>query len=98
MPISIKPVEKAPIRKYLREASLLFRFFLSLPVNMYNGMDMISMPRNSISKVLKEDAMLTPHRIKNINEKYSATLIPTLLKSRHERIKYNKVLPNAMLL
>ena len=29
---SINPVEKAPLRKYFNEASLLFRFFLSLPV------------------------------------------------------------------
>ena len=48
--ISIKPVEKEPIRKYFNAASLLFRFFFSLPVRIYSGIEMISIPRNKISR------------------------------------------------
>src|SRR5450432_3569444 len=33
MPNNISPVENAPIRKYFSEASLLFKFRLSLPVS-----------------------------------------------------------------
>jgi len=73
MPISIKPVEKAPIKKYFRDASLLFKLRLSLPVSMYNGIDMISIPRKSINNVLNEDEIETPHNTKNIKLKYSET-------------------------
>ena len=57
MPISIIPVENAPIKKYFSEASLLFKLGLSLPVKIYNGIDMISIPRNNISNVLNEEDM-----------------------------------------
>lgn len=96
IPISISPVEKDPIRKYFSEASLLLRFLLSLPVKIYKGMDIISIPRNNISRVLKEDAKLTPQRTKNIRAKYSAALVPTFSISLPERQKYNNVQANAI--
>ena len=71
------PVENAPIKKYLSAASLLFKFCLSLPVKIYNGIDMISIPRNNISKVLNVATMQTPHKTKNIKAKYSDTWLPT---------------------
>ena len=77
MPINIIPVEKAPIKKYFNEASLLFKLGLSVPVKIYSGIDIISIPRNSINKVLNEEAMATPHKTKNINAKYSETCLPT---------------------
>jgi len=46
------PVLNAPIKKYLSAASLLFKFRLSLPVSMYRGIDIISIPINNINKVL----------------------------------------------
>jgi len=46
-------------------------------VSMYNGIDMISIPRNNINKVLKEDAIATPHKTKNIKAKYSEICLPT---------------------
>ncbi len=104
IPSSIRPVEKAPIRKYFREASLLFRLRLSLPVNIYKGMEMISMPRNNISRVLNVVTRLTPQSTKKINAKYSATftpplpaspvspaLTPTLSISRADNKKYRRV-------
>ena len=69
IPININPVEKAPSKKYFNEASLLFRFLLSLPVNIYNGIDMISIPRKSISNELNDEESIIPQRIKNINAK-----------------------------
>ncbi len=51
------PVEKEPIKKYFSAASLLLRLRLSLPVKMYKGIEMISIPRNSISSELKADTM-----------------------------------------
>ena len=71
--MSMMPVEKAPIRKYFNEASLPFKFRLSLPVSMYKGIDIISIPRKSISKVLKDEDMETPHKTKKIKAKYSET-------------------------
>jgi hypothetical protein len=62
-------VEKEPSRKYFNDASLLFKFLLSLPVNIYNGIDMISMPRKRISNELKDDESMMPQRIKNIRAK-----------------------------
>jgi hypothetical protein len=62
-------VEKEPRRKYFNDASLLFKFLLSLPVKIYNGIDMISMPRKSISNELKDDESMMPQRIKNIRAK-----------------------------
>jgi len=71
------PVENDPIKKYFKPASLLFKFRLSLPVSTYKGMDIISIPRNKVSSVLKVADMQTPHKTKNINAKYSDTLLPT---------------------
>jgi hypothetical protein len=69
MPMSIKPVEKEPRRKYFREASLPFRLLLSLPVSIYKGIDSISIPRKSINKDWNDADMITPERIKNIRAK-----------------------------
>src|SRR4051812_21892315 len=85
------PVEKAPIRKYFRAASLLFRLRLSLPVKIYSGIDMISIPRKRMSKVLKVAARQTPHKTKNIRAKYSDTLAPTFSISRPLSRKNNSV-------
>ena len=63
------PVENAPIKKYLSAASLLFKFRLSLPVSIYKGIDMISIPRNRNNNVLKVAESATPHKMKNIKEK-----------------------------
>lgn len=98
MPISIKPVEKAPIKKYFSEASLLFKLRLSAPVSMYDGMDMISIPKNNISKVLNDEAMETPHKIKNINAKYSETFSPTFSISFPFNKKYKSVQKKVMVL
>ena len=75
--MSIMPVEKAPIKKYLSDASLLFKLRLSLPVSMYSGIDIISIPKNKSSKVLKVAANETPHSTKNKSAKYSPTCSPT---------------------
>src|SRR5688572_26024703 len=72
MPMSMMPVEKDPMRKYFRDASLLFKLRLSVPVRIYSGIEMISMPRKSISSVLKDDETAIPHRMKKISAKYSA--------------------------
>ena len=69
IPINIKPVEKEPSKKYFKDASLLFKFLLSLPVNMYNGIEIISMPRKSISNELNDEESMIPERIKNIKAK-----------------------------
>ena len=66
------PAVKAPIKKYLREASLLFKLRLSAPVRIYKGMDKISIPKNNINKLLNPHKILTPHKTKNIKAKYSA--------------------------
>ena len=71
--MSMIPVENAPIKKYFNAASLLFRLRLSLPVSIYKGIDMISIPKNNISSVLNVAHNATPHKTKNINAKYSAT-------------------------
>jgi hypothetical protein len=73
IPISIIPVENAPIKKYFRDASMLLRLRLSLPVRIYRGIDMISIPMNRSNKVLKVDTRAMPHNTKNINAKYSPT-------------------------
>src|SRR5476649_755189 len=65
IPKSMMPVENAPMRKYFNEASLPFKFFLSEPVRIYNGIDMISTPRNNISSELKDDNKLIPQSAKN---------------------------------
>ena len=67
IPINMIPVVKEPIRKYFNEASLLFKFFLSEPVKMYNGIERISIPRNNISIPLNEVRMAVPHSTKKIN-------------------------------
>jgi hypothetical protein len=67
----MRPVENAPNKKYFKEASLLFKFLLSLPVKIYSGIEMISIPRKSINKERKEEDKVIPQRTKNINEKYS---------------------------
>src|SRR6187455_1393181 len=67
IPININPVEKDPSRKYFNDASLLFKFFLSLPVKIYNGIDMISIPRNRISNELKDDEIMIPQTKKKMN-------------------------------
>ena len=67
------PVLNAPIKKYLSAASLLFKFRLSLPVSMYRGIDIISIPINNINKVLNVADIATPHKTKNSKAKYSAT-------------------------
>src|SRR5205814_2659511 len=85
------PVEKAPIKKYFNEASLLFKFRLSLPVRIYNGIDIISIPRNKVSNVLKVAAIQTPHKTKNSKAKYSDTLLPTFSTSFPFNRKYNSV-------
>src|SRR5579859_3208792 len=72
IPNSINPVENDPIRKYFSEASLLFRLRLSAPVRIYNGIEMISIPRNNISNVLKVVTIDTPQSTKKISAKYSA--------------------------
>src|ERR1700677_3126649 len=95
MPINMMPVEKAPIKKYFNAASLLFKLRLSLPVSMYNGMDIISIPINNINKLLNVATKQTPHKIKNIKAKYSETLDPTFSKSLPLNKKNNKVQPNA---
>jgi len=64
-------VEKEPSKKYFKDASLLFKFRLSLPVNIYSGIEMISMPRKSMSNELNDEESMMPERIKNINAKYS---------------------------
>ena len=61
------PVEKEPIKKYFKAASLLNKFFLSAPVKIYKGIDKISMPINSINKLSKEVKILAPHKIKKNN-------------------------------
>ena len=76
IPSSMSPVLKAPIRKYFSEASLLFKFRLSLPVSMYRGMEMISIPINNISRLLKELAMDIPQSTKKMSAKYSPGLFP----------------------
>ena len=70
--MSMSPVENTPSRKYFREASLLFKFRLSAPVRIYNGIEMISTPRKRISNDLNELTRMMPHMIKNISAKYSA--------------------------
>jgi hypothetical protein len=45
---------------------------------------------------VNEDATAIPHRMKNINAKYSARFTPTFSISRELRKKYSKVLPNAI--
>jgi hypothetical protein len=92
------PVENAPIRKYFKEASLLLRFFFSLPVRIYKGMDMISILRNSMRRLLKEEARETPQRTKNIREKYSATSTPTDSMSLALSKRYKNVHPKATVL
>src|SRR5687767_5797724 len=69
IPISISPVEKAPSKKYFNEASLLLRFLLSLPVKTYNGIEIISIPRKSISREVKDEARMIPHKIKKMSAK-----------------------------
>src|SRR5665213_624085 len=98
MPISSKPVEKAPIKKYFSDASLLFKLRLSLPVSMYSGIDIISIPRKSKSNVLKEDAIETPHKTKNIKLKYSETCMPIFSKSLPLKRRNNKVQAKAIVL
>ena len=95
MPINIIPVEKAPIKKYLSAASLLFKLRLSLAVSMYKGIDKISMPKNKVSNVLKVAAMAMPHKTKNISAKYSDTLLPTFSISLPFNKKSSKVQTNA---
>ena len=90
------PVENAPIKKYFSAASLLFKLRLSLPVKIYNGMDMISIPRNRNNKVLKVAESATPHKIKNISAKYSATCSPTFSISLPLNKKYIAVHIRAM--
>src|ERR1700757_4045339 len=87
----MSPVEKAPIKKYFSDASLLFKLRLSLPVSIYRGIDIISIPINRISKVLNVAARQTPHKIKKSNAKYSETLDPTCSISRPLNKKNNKV-------
>jgi hypothetical protein len=89
--MSISPVEKAPIKKYFNEASVPFRFRLSLPVSMYKGIDKISIPKKSSSNVLKVDRMEAPHKTKNIKLKYSDTWRPVFSKSLQFKRKINKV-------
>ena len=64
IPSKNMPVENAPIKKYFKAASLLFKFFLSEPVKIYNGIDKISIPINNINKLLKEVRILAPHKTK----------------------------------
>src|SRR5437764_1494582 len=94
----MRPVEKDPMRKYFKDASLLFRFFLSLPVRIYNGIDMISIPRNNISNVSNEEAMLIPQSTKKMRAKYSPVLRLTLSMSLDDSKKKTRVEPNARLL
>ena len=58
-------------------------------------MVMISIPINNINKVLKVADSATPHRIKNINAKYSATWLPTFSMSRPLSRKNMSVDPSA---
>src|SRR6185503_17236366 len=51
-----------------------------------------------MSNVLNEDEMETPHRIKNINAKYSDTFSPTFSISLPFKRKYSKVQRNEILL
>ena len=64
MPNNKIPVEKEPIKKYFKAASLLNIFFLSDPVNIYKGIDKISMPKNNINKLSNDVNMLIPHKMK----------------------------------
>jgi hypothetical protein len=98
IPINMRPVENAPIRKYFNEASFPRRLFLSLPVRTYRGIDIISIPRKSISNVLNEELTETPHSTKNMSAKYSETLEPTFSISLPFKRKYNKVQANAIVL
>ena len=76
IPSNIMPVLNAPIRKYFSDASFDFRFRLSLPVKIYNGIEIISMPMNNISRLLNELAMQIPQSTKKISAKYSPGLCP----------------------
>src|SRR5436189_5522524 len=92
------PVEKAPIKKYFRDASVIFKLVLSLPVRMYKGIDIISIPKNNINNVLYEDDIATPHNTKNMRAKYSETFLPTFSISLPFNKKYKSVQPSAMVL
>src|SRR6185437_1204882 len=98
IPSNISPVENDPIRKYFNAASLLFRFRLSDPVRIYSGIEMISIPKNNISKVLKVVTIATPQRTKKISAKYSARLLPIFSISRPLNNTSKSVLTKAMAL
>src|SRR6218665_163837 len=77
------PEANEPIRKYFMPASFDERSRLLLPAIMYREIESISMPRNSITKLLYPVTMTAPQSVNRKENQQPAESHGKIIKTKH---------------